>query len=260
MNQLATKPDTAETAHALMRNDRQDSAMTPMEMLSSAISNGQSVEVLDKLMALQERWEANQGRKAFDQAIAAAKASIPPIMKNREGHQSKRYADFSAIARVVDPVLSQHGLSYRFRTDQDEKSIIVTCVISHRDGHFEETTLRGPADTSGSKNAIQAIGSSLSYLMRYSLVQALGLAITEDDDGHGGGSAPISDDQFNELRNLIDQAGADTRAFCNHFEIKSLSDLPARQFPQAQHMLCAKVAQKHKQNDKQPKDTKGGDQ
>src|ERR1043166_3719179 len=145
-------------------------ALTPMDMVDRALTSGASIEIVEKMMGLQERWEANQNRKSFDAAIAAAKAEIPPIVRNASGHNAKKYADFAAIARVVDPIISKHGLSYRFRTTQNDK-INVTCVLSHKAGHYEETTLAGPADMTGNKNAIQAIGSTLTYLQRYSLVQ-----------------------------------------------------------------------------------------
>jgi ERF superfamily protein len=164
----------------------ENAPLTPMDMLNRAVSSGADIEVLEKLMGLQERYEKNQARKAFDEAVAAAKAEIPPILRNREGHNQKRYADFAAIAEVVDPIITSHGLSYRFRTLQNDK-INVTCILSHKAGHYEETTLSGPADATGSKNAIQAIGSTLTYLQRYSLVQALGLAAANDDDGKASG-------------------------------------------------------------------------
>lgn len=154
---------------------------TPMEMIQHAVASGGGVEMVEKLMTLQERWEASQGRREFDQAIAAAKSEIPVIQKNRQAHNGK-YADFAAYARVVDPILSRHGLSYRFRSTQDN-GIRVTCILSHSAGHFEESTLVGPEDKSGNKNAIQAIGSTLTYLQRYTLIQALGLAASDDDDG-----------------------------------------------------------------------------
>lgn len=206
---------------------------TPMEMLDRALSSGAAPETLEKLMALQERWEASQARKAFDDAISAAKAEIPPIIKNAKGHNDKRYADFAAIARVVDPIISKHGLSYRFRTKQDDR-IHVSCILSHRAGHSEETTLAGPADTSGSKNAIQAIGSTLTYLQRYSLTQALGLAAAEDDDGKDANAGmPIDADQLKRLRALADEVGADLEAFCKYFKIEALPDLPQSQFDRA---------------------------
>lgn len=187
--------------------------MTPMSMLDRAISGGASIEVLEKLMGLQERHEANHARKAFDEAVAAAKAAIPPIARNATGHNAKKYADFSAIAKVVDPIIGAHGLSYRFRTTQTDK-ISVTCILSHKSGHSEETTLAGPADATGNKNAIQAIGSTLSYLQRYSLVQMLGIAVAADDDGKGAGStATITQAQADTLRDLIEANGKDRAAF-----------------------------------------------
>lgn len=164
--------------------------ITPMEMLNTALTRGADVAVLERLMGLQERWEANQARKAFDAAIAQAKGEIGPIVRNAKGHNEKRYADFSAIARTVDPILTKHGLTYRFRTEQGDR-IQVTCILSHKDGHSETTTLAGPADKSGAKNDIQAIGSTLTYLQRYSLIQMLGLATSNDDDGRS--AAPTAD-------------------------------------------------------------------
>lgn len=163
-------------------NPKASQPITPMEMLNTALTRGADITVLEKLMALQERWEANQARKAFDAAIAEAKGEIGPIVRNAKGHNEKRYADFAAIAGTVDPVLTRHGLTYRFRTEQADR-IQVTCILSHKDGHSETTTLAGPADKSGAKNDIQAIGSTLTYLQRYSLIQMLGLATSNDDDG-----------------------------------------------------------------------------
>jgi ERF superfamily. len=162
--------------------------VTPMDMLDRAISSGAGIEVLEKLMALQERYEANQARKAFDNAISLAKAEISPVVRNKKGHNSTKYADFSAISNAIDHIITAHGLSYRFKSAQSDR-ITVTCVLSHRDGHSEETTLSGPPDATGNKNAIQAIGSTITYLQRYTLIQSLGIAVTDDDDGTKAKSA-----------------------------------------------------------------------
>lgn len=215
-------------------------AMTPIDMLSMAVERGASVEVMTKLMDLRERWEAGQSRKAFDEAIADAKAGIQPVLKNRSGHNGKRYADFAAIASTVDPIISQFGLSYRFRTTQTDR-INVTCILSHKDGHSEETTLSGPADTSGSKNAIQAIGSTLTYLQRYTLVQALGLAASEDDDGRNAGAGErITEAQVDILRDLIEATGSDTSRFKAYFKVEDLADILADKFDAAVRLLKQK--------------------
>jgi hypothetical protein len=215
-------------------------AMTPSDMLSLAVERGASIDVMTKLMDLRERWEAGQARKAFDAAVADAKAEIPTIAKNREGHNKTRYADFAAYAAVVDPIIAKHGLSYRFRTTQTDR-ISVSCILSHRDGHSEENTLSGPADKTGSKNEIQAIGSTLTYLQRYTLVQALGLAASNDDDGKQAGSTlPIDGDQIGELLELIESVGANKAAFLKFFKVDALPDLPAARFQEAVSMLNAK--------------------
>ena len=227
-----------ETAPDAPRHRELAPAMTPMDMLQAAVTSGAGVEMIDKLMALQERWEASQGRKAFDQAIAAAKAEIPPIIKNRtvdftsqKGRTHYKHEDLAEIARTVDPILGKHGLSYRYRTQQEGGRVTVTCVVSHRDGYSEETQLSAGNDNSGNKNDIQAIGSAITFLQRYTLKAALGLAATQDDDGQK--SEPVkyvSPEQVKELRDLIDDVGADTRKLCEFLRIERLSEIPAKEF------------------------------
>lgn len=224
----------------LVEREETPRALSPMDMVQHAVQSGAGLEIVSKLMDLHERWEANQARKDFDDAIASAKAEIKPVARNKTGHNSKKYADFAAYAREVDPVLARYGLSYRFRTEQDER-IKVTCILSHKNGHSETNTLAGPPDASGSKNAIQAIGSTLTYLQRYTLTQALGLAASDDDDGKAGGAGePITNEHLMELRDLIEATGADVTRFCKHLRVNALSDLPDARFGEAVAALKAK--------------------
>lgn len=214
--------------------------VTPAEMLNNAIARGASIEVVEKLMAMHERMEAAAARKAFDEAIAEAKSELSPVVKTREGHNSK-YADFAAIAAAVDPVLSKHGLSYRHKSEQTDR-INVTCILSHRAGHSEQTTLSGPPDTSGSKNAIQAIGSTLTYLQRYTLLLALGLATAHDDDGKAAGAGEtVSDDQIDAIEEEMSAAAAETKAkpevyranFLKYMRVENVAQIPAKDFDKA---------------------------
>lgn len=215
-------------------------ALTPMDMIERAVSTGASIDTIEKLMGLKERYDANEARKAFDAAVADAKGEIKPIARNATGHNNKRYADFASIARAVDPVLTKHGLSYRFRTEQGER-INVTCILSHRMGHSEQTTLAGPADNTGNKNAIQSIGSTLTYLQRYSLVQMLGLAAADDDDGKAGGAGErITETQATALVDLCEAVGADRAKFCKYLKVGALAELPASRFDEATAALEAK--------------------
>ena len=210
---------------------------TPAEMLDTAVRQGADIAVLEKLMALQERYEANAARKAFDAAISDAKSKIPAIVKNVKGHTNK-YADLAAITTVVDPILSAHGLSYRFRTAQSDK-ITVTCVLSHRDGHSEENELSGAPDVGPGRNAVQAVGSTVKYLMRYTLTLALGIATTEnDDDGKAAGAAAtLSPQQIEEMQRKIIDVDADLPAFLVWLAVEKLDDLAAARFDDAMRAL-----------------------
>jgi len=160
-------------------------------IVSQAITAGASVEVLERLLALQERWEATQARKAFDAAMAELRADLPRIVKSCHvdfgaGRAAYQYEDLAVLTEALSPVMAKVGLSFRWRTRSEARLITVTCVVAHRDGHMEETTLSCPTDESGSKNPIQAIGSAVSYLQRYTLKAAVGVAAARDDDGRGG--------------------------------------------------------------------------
>lgn len=226
--------------------------ITPMEMIDRAVQSGASVEALERLMALQERWEGNQGRKAYDAAISAAKSEIPPIFKNREvdftsqkGRTNYRYEDMAEIAKTVDPILTKYGLSYRFRTSQDGGAVSVTCIVSHRDGYGEETTLSAAPDNSGNKNPIQAVGSTVTFLQRYTLKSALGLAAAADDDARrASGAKTINADQFVTLQGLIEQSQADEAGLLKFIGADSLEELTVRQFDTAVSALRKKIAQK----------------
>lgn len=229
-------------------------------MVMQALAAGATPEIIDKILDWSERIESRTARKAFDSAMSEAKAELPVIVKGREmdfggSRKGYHYEDMATIARAVDPILAKHGLSYRYRTSTKDGAIIVTCIVSHRDGHAEENSLSANPDTSGSKNAIQALGSAQTYLQRYTLKAALGLAASVDDDGNGGNggnanspqTAPdaigelISNDQINELIALCGKAGKKVSALEKRMEVKALGDLHVGRFKVAKDILQAVI-------------------
>jgi hypothetical protein len=185
-------------ADAIQKIEPQEAALSvdPMvHMIERMVMDpNASIEKLERMLEMKERLEAQRAKRAFDAAIAEAKSAIPPILKdgrvdytNKEGKRTSfDHETLHGIAKVVDPILSQHGLSYRYRSEQREGQLHVTCIVAHRDGYAEETTLSGSPDTSGSKNNYQAVGSAATYLQRYTLKLALGLSAAKDDDAQGG--------------------------------------------------------------------------
>jgi hypothetical protein len=204
------------------------------------------VDKFERLMAMRERVEAQRGKKSFNAAMASAKGEIGPIIKNRtvdftssKGRTNYRHEDFAAVAATVDPVLTKHGLSYRFSSTQADGRLRVTCLLSHEDGYSEETTLEVKDDHSGNKNDIQAIGSSATYLQRYTLKLALGLSTSTDDDGRAtsNNTAPASQDdpvldadQLAALRKALEFRSKDESKLVKILGVAALEDVFANKF------------------------------
>lgn len=172
--------------------EQQLPAVTPMQMLQMAVSQGADLDRLQKLMDMQERWEANQGRKAFNMAFAAFKSEAITIIKStmvKDGPlKGKMHANLFDVVVAITAPLSAHGLTLSWKLTKDEKDWMeVTCVLRHIDGHCESVAMGAAPDTGPGRNAIQARASAKSYLERYTATAILGLAAKEaDDDGNGG--------------------------------------------------------------------------
>lgn len=224
-----------------------------VEIIRAAVATG-DVEMYREAVQLAKELDAIAARKAFDNAIASAKAEIPTIRRNREvdftsakGRTHYRFEDLAEIARTVDPILSRFGLSYRFRVNSPiNEPVSVTCIVSHRDGHFEETTLHaGRDDDNSNKNSIQRIGSTITYLQRYTLKAALGLAASHDDDGQSAGddNGCITADQVKTIESLMAETNTSATRFCGHMKVERIEDITAKQFQRAIDALNLKKKQ-----------------
>jgi hypothetical protein len=170
--------------------------LTPSSMIMAAITGKADLEKVKQLLEIQKDQERWQAEKAYNKAIADFKANPPQIIKESkvdftsertQNRTSYKYAALANVIEKVTPELSKHGLTVSWRTEQNGK-IKVTCRISHELGHYEETALSADAETSGTKNPIQAIGSAITYMQRYTVLALLGLACSDqDDDGRASG-------------------------------------------------------------------------
>ena len=137
-------------------------------------------------MELQRQWQTEQARKAFFSALAEFQSKCPDLRKNKlvdfgPGKASYHYAPLSDIDRQIKDTMKECGLAKRWEI-QDNKDIIkVTCLITHIDGHTEQTTMQGSPDASGGKNGMQQRGSSIEYMKRYTLIGALGISTADND-------------------------------------------------------------------------------
>jgi hypothetical protein len=208
------------------------------------------VSKLERLLDMHARIQAQHARVAYAAALSEMQPNLPAIEKRGKidigRGKPQAYALWEDINDAIKPVLQKHGFAISFRVGQMDGKISVTGVLSHREGHSEETTIYLPSDTSGSKNAVQAVGSSTSYGKRYTAAALLNLtARGEDDDAKAaGGTEFIAEDQAAALRDKIEAVGADKAKFLKHFNIADLGDLPVTKYRDAVAALDKKASAK----------------
>ena len=185
-----------------------ETAMHPM--VSMAMEKGNfSPETLSQLLDVQKDWEANEAKKLFNSAFTQMQRSLPVIPRTKKGHNSN-YAPLDVSVSLVRPCLDNHGFSFRHSVSQEGGQITVECILAHEAGHSERSVMTGSPDGSGNKNSIQSIGSTRTYLKRYTFEDVIGIATGDghDDDGQASSSIEyITDHQEADLRALISEKG-----------------------------------------------------
>ncbi len=212
------------------------------KLMQLALSENADIGKLEKLMEMQEKWEAKEAKKTFFIALAEFQSKCPMIVKKKKGHNFM-YAPLGDIQMQIGDLLSECGLSYRFEQNHDAELIEVTCVASHNDGHIEKVKMVAELDTTGSKNTIQARGSTVTYLQRYTLIGSFGI-ITADEDTDGrlndAASDYITEEQAKEIQDLISLKSADKERLLGFFKADSVEDIRSTQFVRAIRMLKQK--------------------
>lgn len=210
----------SDSALPLATSTSRQVAVTPDDLLSMAVQSGANMDMLERLMALKERADANNAHRAFVEAMAAFKAEPLDIFKRktvefttRDGDTTRyQHAELSDVAEVVVPAMARHGLSHRWDVRQEGGRIFVTCVVTHRMGHSESIVMDAAPDDSGKKNNIQRVASAVTYLQRYTLLAACGLATksVHDDDGAGTSGSDDDDPDQAMLQELLEQVRTKT--------------------------------------------------
>lgn len=195
---IESRQPKAEPRSALVA---QPAGSSPRDLVALAVQRGADLATIEKLMDLQDRFDRNEARKAYTVAMTAFKAEPLEIFKRKTVaflDVSYKHAELADVCDVIVPALARHGLAHRWDVRQDGDRIIVDCIITHALGHSEKVTLEGKADASGKKNAIQAVGSAVAYLERYSLLAATGMSTKSMPDDDGAGSGGLAADELTE--------------------------------------------------------------
>ena len=164
-----------------------------LEVISKAARDPNvDIDKMERLLEMQERVQSREAEVIFSSAFADMQPHLPAINRNAQivhkGNVISEYAEWSDVSKAITPILSEYGFSLSFKPTEQDKRVAVTAILRHKDGHKEEATLPLPTDTSGAKNAVQAIGSTLTYGKRYAAILLLNIRVDgEDDDGSASG-------------------------------------------------------------------------
>jgi ERF superfamily len=229
---------------------RRESA-TILDTIARAASDpAVDVAKLERLLALQESYMADQRRKAFMAALARLQARLPQITKSgtildRDGGLRNKYAKIEDIDAAIRPICADEGFAFAFDSQPKPAGIEYSCAMSHRDGHTETKTLVLPVDTGAGRNAVQSIGSTTSYARRYLLGMHLNLITRdEDDDGNASGALPVTAEQAAHLRKELAAVGGSDSRFLNWLAAPSFEEIRAANYDRACKFIDEKRRQK----------------
>ena len=179
--------------------------------LSRKISDPQAaIEIAKQIVELETKREAflqsrerfewekldREARVAFAESFQKFKEDAPKILKTKHvsfpSKDSSKpgtnywHVELDKACDLLIPALLKVNITHRWKsTDLPGGMIRFTCFLRHNLGHEEEgSSLAGPADQSGGKNPMQGVGSSTSYLQRYTFLATCGIVPSgTDNDG-----------------------------------------------------------------------------
>jgi len=182
-----------------------DSPSTILALIEQiALNPDADVEKLERMMAMYERLKAKEAELAYNAAkgrILKKLASIK-IVKNRSvlhefeqgkpqkgAYEAFKYAPLEEIDKHLRPPLAEEDMDLSY-SDEPRKDggIVIRGRLKHLPGgHYEDSFMPAPLDTTGGKSNVQAVGSTNSYLRRYVACNIFNIVVVgDDDDGTGG--------------------------------------------------------------------------
>jgi hypothetical protein len=153
---------------------------------------------LRELLEMRRELRKDAAKEAFTAAMADFKRNPPTVLRNVHvkivpKDTTKAGAEYwhpslEHACEAITEGLNKVKIWHRWHEAPAIKpgNVRIVCILTHELGYSEETALEAPADPSGGKNPIQAVSSSTSYLQRYTLLMAVGIAAKGvDNDGRG---------------------------------------------------------------------------
>lgn len=212
-----------------------------LTLLDKALSKEDfNTDTLSKMLDMQERIMTKNAEMAFNNAMSEMQPKLPIIQKSKKAHNSN-YAPYEEIEKQVRPIYTKYGFSIGYNSKSENGDITFYGTLSHKDGHSKTAEIQLKADTSGSKNDIQAMGSSVSYAKRYLLGMLLNV-VTADDDNDGNSFEYINDAQIAELDRLIEETKSNEVGFLSTMKVDYMGEIKKSDYKKAFNLLNGKLA------------------
>ena len=176
---------------------------------------------LEHILALYERLTGKEAERAYNAAkgrILKKLAGIK-IVKNRAvlsqidnpkpqkgTYEAFKYAPLEEIDKHLCPLLVEKAMDLSYSDEPCEGGgLMIRGRLKHwPSGHYEDSFMPAPLDTTGSKSEVQAVGSTNSFLRRYVLCNIFNIVVVGDDDDGTGGT--IDEAQTRTILELIERA------------------------------------------------------
>lgn len=174
-------------------------------LIAQAMQSDVDPAKLRALLDVRQAWESDEARKLFSASITEFQRRAPIVAKDDEAY-GKKYARLDRIWRTIRPLLTDLGLSVTWQCCELRGTVChVEGMLRHSAGHGERITQDIPMpELLKGQNAAQQMGSAETYAKRYALCGALGIVTGDDDDGEAAGTCYVSQDQANEVSDLLD--------------------------------------------------------
>jgi len=151
-------------------------------------------------------------------------------IRNRKGKPQKgayeafKYAPLEEIDKHLRPLLAEEDMDLSYSDEPREGGgILIRGPLKHLPGgHYEDSFMPAPLDTTGGKSSVQAVGSTNSFLRRYVACNIFNIVVVGDDDDGTGGT--IDEAQTKTILDLIKKAKAGPK-FLKYMKAQSVEEV-----------------------------------
>lgn len=165
--------------------------------LMQAIKEKLPADLLVAIIGYEENRMKEERERLYFDAMREMQNEIPELPKTKEATdkngKSYKYCPLPLMRKIIQPYLYKYGFIYRWDFRQTENNKIeCTIILKHSGGHFETASMTTDPDNAEGMGNIQSIGSSRTYLQRYTFIAVMGLTTAEDDNDGASESSKIS--------------------------------------------------------------------